>query len=201
MPNAWYPRSTSAREGPMWESSLGAFRYTGVEKARVLIPQPLMPETGALTAQVPDATNANVGAVRIDAAIEVSLFSYRATVAGSANAVTRFALYSVDGATQFFNVTDAVGAGTGTREVTISPTVFLFPGIYYILDCLSSGTTSPQMSHWTTSDVLVTGGTGEPDLEGLLTITGGAAPATIDPTALTTPASNRTLLFRLDGTD
>ena len=202
MPNLWYPKSASAREGPMWESSLGAFRYTGIEKARVLFPRAITPETGALAAQIPSAIEANVGAVVIECAIEANVFSYNASGAGSANAVTRFVLFSLDGATQLFNLTDAVGAATGVRTITISPVVFLFPGIYYIFDCLSSGTTSPLMSHWTTTNgPFNAGGTGEPDIEGVLTITAGAAPTTLDPTALTTPAVDRTLCFRLDGTD
>ena len=202
MPNLWYPKSASDRSGPMWESSLGAYRYTGIEKARMLIPLPFEPTTGAFTAQGPSATEGNVGAVLIPCAIEASVFSYNATTAGTANAVTRFVLFSVDGATQLFNLTEAIGAATGVRTITISPVVFLFPGIYYIFDCLSSGTTAPGMSHWTTTNnPFIAGGTGEPDLEGVLTITGGAAPTTLDPTALTTPAVDRTLCFRLDGTD
>ena len=204
MPNVWYPRSApeSARTAPMWESGLGAFKYTGIEKARMLIPLPFEPTTGAFTSQGPSAIEANVGAVLIPCAIEANVFTYNVGTVGSANAVERFVLFSVDGATQLFNITDAVGAASGLRTITISPSVLIFPGIYYIFDCLSSGTTSPLTSHWTTTNgPFNAGGTGEPDIEGVLTITGGAAPTTLDPTALTTPAVDRTLCFRLDGTD
>jgi len=135
--------------------------------------------------------------------MELTRLSYRVTVAGAnADNVMRFAIYSEDGQQKFLDVTHAVGTGTGEQTVTFAA-VWLGPGNYYLLACLSSGTApGPTFICWTTDDtVFVAGAAGEPDVEGNHTVVGGAAPATFDPTAITTPFRNSTLYCRLDGAD
>ena len=203
-PQVWYPKTGTDRTFPMWDDRINAtFRYSGVEKARAFRPAPLSPiVTGVSTFAATTAT-AGVGGIIVPCPIELVSFTYNQTVAGSANAVMRYSLYTVDGATQIFNVTDAVGdlASPVERTVTLVVPLWIPPGIYYMLFCLSSGTTAPTINTYTTNALFVAGGAGEPDLEANFDVTGGAAPATIDPTALTTPFANSTLVMRWDGAD
>ena len=198
MPNFWYPRSTTGRTFPLWESNLGERKYSGVERISALMPFPSS-FSNAIGSNTVTATSANVGQLIFPCPIDVLSFSYNIGGAGNADSVMRFSLYTVDGATQIFNVTDASAAATGVRTVSISPNQYLAAGPYYMLYCLSSGSTAPAISIHGTNGAFATGASGQPDLEGVLTVSGGAAPATIDPTALTTPGSERTLWCRFDG--
>ena len=185
----------------MWEDRANAaFRYTGVETARVAIPYPLF-TGGTATTSTPTTASGRIGAVVLTTALELDNITYNASIAGSANAVERIALYTMDGGTLLVNVTDAVGANTGERVVAVSPSVLLLPAMYYIFFCLSSGTTSPDVSTWaSTASIFLAGASGEPDIEGAIDITGGAAPTTFTVTAITTPGVNATLMSRWDGT-
>jgi len=194
------PFTTTGRDVPTWIDD-GGFKYMAPEKIRVLVPLPMNTMNGAgLSTSGASTTTAGLGLVNVPAPIEVNRISYNVTVAGSANAVMRFAIYSEDGQQKIIDVTDAVGAATGVRTFTFTA-AWLGPGNYYILFCLSSGDTGPTVNTYTTRDEWPTGAAGEPDVEGNHTVVGGAAPATFDPTAITTPFRNSTLYCRLDGAD
>jgi len=167
-------------------------------RVRVLIPRTMLPFNGATaTTATPTATNAFVGLVQILAPIIADRITYRPTANGSDPAVVRLALYNEDGTRRLINVTDGVDdAGSADRSVTF-PRTHLKIGNYYIFACLSSGATSPPIITYNTADSLSTGASGELDLEGHITVTGGVAPETFDPTSIT-GAADETIAFRLD---
>jgi len=147
-------------------------------------------------------TSARVGALVLPQAIVVRKLTYRHNGGGTANAVLRFAFYNMKADRIVFNVTDAVGSqAAANRTITLNPPVTLPAGVYHALVCLSSGTTAPPVFTWETySATLFPAPSGsEWDVEGVLTVTGGAAPTSFDPRALTTPGEDATLVCRLDG--
>lgn len=130
-------------------------------------------------------------------------WSYYVNGAGSANAVVRGAVYSGDGQTKHMDDTHAVGASTGVQTVDLGGgnEVTLEPGDYYFFICLSTGTTGPVVNVWDTStlDLInqnVPGG--QPVLEGTVSVTSGAAPATVDTDADISGSLKKTLFARLD---
>lgn len=170
-------------------------------RANVVIPQTILPYDGSAVAlATPTATAAVVGLVFVKAAIVANRISWIPLNAGHSTAVERFALYRADGQLKLFDVTDAVGASTGERSVTFDA-VFLSPGNYYIFFCLASGTTSPDVIVYNTGTTFAGGPTSaEADVQGDLTVTGGAAPDTFDPTAIWSVSDeDKTLAFKLDG--
>ncbi len=171
----------------------------GLRRARVLVPKTVQPFDGSTAATAtPTTTSALVGLVELQSPIIADRITYFGNGGGSNPAVVRLALYNEDGKRKLRDVTDAVNnAAAAERSVTFAR-IHLPPGNYYILACLSSGATSPPFVVYNTSTVFTTGASGEPDIEGNLTITGGAAPATFDPTVLSV-AADRTAVFRLDG--
>lgn len=195
-----YMYDLNGHSRPFWKDQDGDL-YAPPREAMVVIPRPV-DETGAIAGggTTLTTTNAEVQLVCISVPITIDELQYIVSDAGSnADNVVRLAMYSEDGQTRIFNVTDAVGTGTGTRTVSVTA-VTIAPGNYYTFFCLSSGTVAgPALNRYTTNASFVTGGAGENDLGGDLTITGGAAPSTFDPTAITTPGGGRGLVLRLDG--
>ena len=146
----------------------------------------------------PTLTTAFVGAVHVDSPIEVDSLSYRSAGFGSANAVMRIAIYT-DNGIRIINVTDAIGTGSGQRNVAVSPAAMLAPGNYYFFCCLASGDTATNMTLYNTFTLFTSPGAGDFDLEGDHGIAGGNAPSIINFTGITTPKEDRTLILRLDG--
>ena len=107
-------------------------------------------------------------------------------------------MYTEDGQDRVIDAIDQVGTGTGSRTVDITD-VWLWPGHYYIFVCVSSatgnGSTVNLMQSWNFGIL----GTGERDIGGTLTVTGGEAPTTFDPNAITTPSDDKALGCRITG--
>jgi len=197
-----FPFTTTGRDVPTWRDDAG-FTFMAAEKIRMCIPKPMLYTSGSGAGFGASTTTAAVGLVNIPAPMEITRLSYRVTVAGAnADNTMRFAIYSEDGQQKLLDVTHNVGTATGEQTVTFAA-IWLGPGNYYLLACMASGTgAGPTFACWTTDDtVFVAGAGGEPDIEGNHTVVGGAAPATFDPTAITTPFRNSTLYCRLDGAD
>jgi hypothetical protein len=156
-----------------------------------LIPLPVEPIVGASAgvALAANNTTAHLGVVYIPRPLTLDFIQYNVSGAsGGAPSVVRIALYTEDGQTQIFNVTDAVGANTGIRTVAMTD-VAIEAGNYILFICHSTYDTSGKLiTRFTYDTTLQTHVAAEPDLSGTLTIAGGAAPATIDPTAFTTVA-------------
>lgn len=175
-------------------------------KARVVLPRPValiavnaahLPFVGV----GPTDTTGIVGMTHIDSPIEITKVTYRHLGGGTAGGTVRIALYSEDGQTRFFNVTDAVGAtAAGDRTVAVSQQV-LPAGNYYIFYCRTTATAIPAILCYQTLSVgILAAPTGsEHRIEGALIITGGAAPTTFDPPSDIGAIDARTGLYRLDG--
>jgi len=167
-----------------------------------LIPAPVEPVTGvsAAVALAANDTTAHLGVVRIPRPITITRILYNIGAGGGANAVVRIALYTEDGQTRIFNVTDACGAATGIRPIDIAATIEA--GNYILFICHSVYHTSAKTITRFVYDVTFCSAdyAGYADLSGTLTIVGGAAPATISPNAYTTVAAAVIPVVRFLGT-
>jgi len=168
-----------------------------------MIPEPVEPVTGvsAGVALAANNTTAHLGVVRIPRPITTTRILYNISAAGGgATSAVRITLYSEDGQTIIFNVTDVCGANTGIRPIDIAATIEA--GNYILLICHSVYNTSAKVITRFVYDVTFCSAdyAGYADLSGTLTIAGGAAPATIDPTAFTTVAAALIPVVRFLGT-
>ena len=167
-----------------------------------LIPEPVEPVTGVSAAVALPANNttAHLGVVRIPRPITITRILYNIGAGGAGTSSVRIALYSEDGQTQIFNVTDVCGAATGIRPIDIAKTIEA--GNYIILICHAVYDTSAKTITRFVYDVTFCSAdyAGYADLSGTLTIAGGAAPATITPTAFTTVAAALIPVIRFLGT-
>lgn len=174
-------------------------------KARVVLPRPVavinvnaahLPFVGV----APTNISAIVGLTHIDSPIEITKVTYRHLGGGTAAATVRVALYSEDGQTRFFNVTDAVGAAAAGDRTVAVPQQVLPAGDYYIFFCQTVTAIPPILCYQTLSVGILAAPTGsEYEIEGALIIAGGAAPTTFSPTGDIGAADARTGLYRLDG--
>jgi len=167
-----------------------------------IVPRPAAVPAGGLSSSIPSATAARVGRIILDQPINAIQFTYRHNGAGSGSPVLRFALYNESGSQRLFNKTHDASGAAFIYAVSLGTHLWLPAGHYYLLCCLSSGTTSPAVSTWATVAPGTIGAAPDantPDLEGTRTISGGAAPATFDPAAITTPTESQTPVIRLDG--
>lgn len=163
-------------------------------RVRSMFPLPVTLTTATATmALASNNTTANVTAIIVSAPIKINKILYRSVSGGNAANVIRIAIYSENGTQKYIDVTDNVGAvGASDQTIDITDTT-LFPGVYYVLVCHSTFSTTPNsILGYTQSGSLGAHIASEPDLGGTLTITAGAAPATIDPTALTAVAVGST---------
>ena len=171
---------------------------------RSMYPLPVCPiVTTSIGAALPsNNTTANVGAVMLPSPITVNKILYNVSGAGNAADVVRIVIYSEDGQTKYYDVTDAVGAATGVRTIDVTD-LQLDAGNYYSLIGHGTYLTTPvSVTVWRYDTTLNAHIAGEPDLSGTLTVAAmtTTAPATIDPTALTTVASEKIPVIRLLGT-
>jgi hypothetical protein len=124
----------------------------------------------------------------------------------------RVAVYSLDGQTKHIDqvITVAVAGGNGQRTATLSPVVFLPADYYYLFYCRNDAGASQMALHHCNHKTGTGAGAAElrdgpagsqPDLYGSITISGGVAPSTFDPTAITVPDADTrfgTPLIRFD---
>jgi len=197
-----YARDHTHADVMWWRDNAGK-ESSGTMRARTLTPKAVSGMIGgAATAVLPTTTSSFVGLVTLECAISVKTLSYSVSAdAVGAGQVVRLAVYDESGQNKLIDVTDAVGTNTGVRDVTVSPSVVLPAGNYYFFICSSvnAATTNSTVKLQSTESTFITGAASEPDLEGALTISGGTAPATFDPTAITTPTGSRTPFFRVVG--
>ena len=163
-----------------------------------MIPRPSAHITGDIAVFRATDITASVGLIHIDSPIEVDSLSYKILLAGSNPVTIRIAIYT-DNGIRVINVTDSPNAATGQRNVAVSPAVMLDPGHYYTFYSRTSGATGPAIFHFQTQNLFTSPGAGDFDLEGVITVVGGAAPAIFGFTGITATAVDRTLILRLDG--
>ena len=169
-------------------------------RAKVLLPQtPLSFDGGTAATVTPTTTTAAVGLVRVDSAIVADRITYFPLGSGANPTSMRLALYREDGQLKHFDVTNAVNDAASGEQTETFEAVFLSPGNYYILCCVASGGLGPAVVVFNTGTAFVAGASGEPDIQGNLTVTAGAAPDTFDPTSLSSGFEDKTIAFRLDG--
>ncbi len=185
---------------PVWKDEASDL-YIPTREAAALVPQAVDGSGGLVAGTAVSTTSAFVGLITVTAPITLDTITYNAALAGAnADNKVRIALYTEDGQTLLVDEVDSVGTATGLRVVTLGTDVLLHPGNYYAFMCYESGTgTGPTPTLMGTQAIFETGGAGEPDLGGRLTVAGGVAPATFDPTAITTPGANVVPYFRFDG--
>ena len=197
----YFPWNVGGHTRPTWKDGDGDL-YAAPREAMVVLPRPLDGTGAIVSGGTPlSASTSEVCIVNIPTPITIDELQWNAGGGGAdADNVVRIAMYSEDGQTKIFDVTDALGTATGIRTVSVGP-VFVAPGNYYVFICLSSGTEpGPTLDRYLTGGTFVAGGAGENDLGGDLTISGGTAPTTFDPTAITTPGDSRCVVLRFDGT-
>ena len=130
---------------------------------------------------------------------KVSIYGTELDVAGNFD----ITLFSEDGQTQIFNISNLAGAAD-VMTATLGAPVTIDPGIYYF-GVLPNSTADTKIVHYITADAAGTdlgatlfgGVASEPDRKGTITVTADTMPATIDPTAIT-HAAESAAVFRLD---
>jgi len=142
--------------------------------------------------QVPTHLSARLGLVEFPASISVARVTLRQGTTGAAVSC-RFALYSFDGQTKLIDVTGNGSASANTDfSIAVSPAVYIARGYYYAFVCRNATTGSLTVTCYATKDdALSASPAGSlPALHGTLVIVGGAAPATITPSAITVTDSS-----------
>ena len=183
-----------------WAKDENGFESSMSLRARSMWPKPLtMPTAVAGVAMV--SGTAHLGFVEVPFPIKVNKILYNVSAAGgNAANIIRIAIYSEDGQQKYIDATDAVGTNTGVRTIDITDTT-LAPGVYLVLIKYSVySTTVNTVSRYTYDTTMTAHIASEPDWSGTLTSANGAAPATIDPTALTTVAGALIPVLRFLGT-
>jgi len=183
-----------------WCKDENGFESSMSLRARSMWPKPLtMPTAVAGVAMV--SGTAHLGFVEVPFPIKVNKILYNVSAAGgNAANIIRIAIYSEDGQQKYIDATDAVGTNTGVRTIDITDTT-LAPGVYLVLIKYSVySTTVNTVSRYTYDTTMTAHIASEPDWSGTLTSANGAAPATIDPTALTTVAGALIPVLRFLGT-
>ncbi len=169
-------------------------------RAKVLTPKtPLTYDGVNAQSTTPSTTAAIVGLVCLTSSIVANRITYFPTGSGADPTVMRLALYREDGQLKLFDVLNEVDDAASGEQTETFKAVFLSPGNYYIFCCVASGGVGPAIIVFNTGTAFVAGASGEPDIQGSFTVTSGVAPATFDPTALSSGFADKTIAFRLDG--
>jgi hypothetical protein len=171
---------------------------------RSMLPEPVEVVVGASTSVALPANNttAHLGVIGVTRPVIIKSIQYNISAAGGgATSTIRIALYTEDGQTKLIDVVDACGANVGVRTVDVNPDLAIEAGNYIVLICHGVYNTSAKaVTRYAYDTTLQAHVAAEPDLSGTLTIAGGAAPATIDPTAFTTVAGALIPVVRFLGT-
>lgn len=187
---------------PEWADAAG-----GGASCLTYIPRPAMfglndPSTAAFG--MVTNTEAHLGQVVVPFSMVVNKLTVRSGTVTTAG-VFDIVLYSEDGQTQVISVTTASINASDTLFTTAVSSVSLSAGIYYVL-VVPNGTMNVELLAWSLEPAAPfsqTQGihedvTSEPIMKGLLTVTAGTPPATFDPTAITSTATNDIIIIRLD---
>lgn len=184
---------------PFWQDPSG-YQFVPPEKVTSCY---LYPEHGHinLTTGTPTQSTAFVFRVKIVAPIHVTGFMYNITgAAANADNEMRLAIYTGDGADKIMDHVDAVGTATGQRNMDVTD-FWMWPGHYYVYVSQKTGTgAGSTVSLWFSANIFISGAglTGD-DTGGDLTITSGAAPATLNTVSDITPSNSKCVVFRLFG--
>lgn len=146
----------------------------------------------------------HVGQIIIPFKITVNKATIRRAPTGASAGTYDITMYSEDGQTQIFSVTTADAATGDIIYTTSVASVVVNPGIYWIAINPNSNASSNDIYFYTigSAPYTVTSGipsdvTSEPIMQGTITISAGAPPATISPTSVAEVISS-TLIVRLD---
>jgi len=186
----------------LWAKDENAFESSMSLRARSMWPLPItLTYSTSNVALASNDTTAHVGFVNVPFPIKVNkILFWISAAAGGATSAVRIAVYSENGQQKYIDATLVVGTTHDLETIDITDTT-LAPGIYLVLICHSVyATSAPSITRYTYDTTLTAHIAGEPDWSGTLTIAGGAAPATIDPTALTTVANTLIPVLRFLGT-
>lgn len=165
----------------------------------MLIPAAPFYDYGAYSSRTASTnTEGYFGLIYVESTITTAKFSFMVSTY-TADATLDIGLYSQNGQTLHWQFTTATITGTGTKTETLVQTIS--PGWYYI-GVVPNGTSNIDFRTWVINSPmtgLYTGITSEPTLCGKLsTLVAGTLPATFDPAADLTAATNSTMIFRLD---
>ena len=185
---------------PYWTDGAGNVFPVGIPMGNSLTPIPTMPSSNvAQPTLLVAAGTGYVGQVFLPCAIPASQLRYNVSSPGvSGTGTMRCVLWTCDGQNKILDVTDAVDTNSGIRTIAFSE--LLIPaGCYYqgIGMAADSYATRPTVSMWSTLDTFQDGGSGFADLEGTMTWTGGAAPATFSPDGDISTSNDRVPMFQL----
>lgn len=107
-------------------------------------------------------------------------------------------VYSQDGQQLYFSTTSSAVTTTGTKSATLTSPVSLVPGNYYVVVVANGNVGDFDVRSYTTSNGDIRSVSGEPVLEGTITVTPGTLPATFNPLSDITDANNKSYQVRFD---
>lgn len=187
-----------------WQTPAG-----GGATCLTLIPQSPLPwddgsDAGAAV-QMNSNTTAFVGQIIVPFGITVNKLTIRTGATVTTAGTFDIVIYNETGQTQEISVTTASINATDTLFTTAVSAVALSAGIHYIL-IVPNSTADANIIFWQSQPNPPFSGTmgfgedvsGEPIIQGTLTVTASTPPATFDPAAITPVVQLRTLICRLD---
>lgn len=166
-----------------------------------VVPRPVAyTNAGSQANDASSNTVMRLGMVSVPTGITVSSISfnlYNVAVAGS----FKIGLYTENGQTLVLSTTTPSYSTSGFKTVTLSSPVAVAAGNYYVA-ILSQGSANIGALGYTTAtengmNNVNSSVSGEPVLEGTLTVTANTLPATFTPSSITS-VSNATFVFRMD---
>lgn len=170
-----------------------------------IIPMPMVPAIDTANVTITVNTTMYLGLVVIPFSITVNKLTIKSGSATTPGKLT-MSVYSEDGQTRHISVTTAANVESSTLVTTTVSSVALSAGNYWFAVNGVDASFSVNCQVWSFGETNAFGKTAgilydvasEPILQGTLTITANTPPTTIDPTALTEPATWATPVFRLD---
>lgn len=188
----------------LWAKDENAFESAMMLRGRTEFPKPVLFASSVTTQTLPgDNTTAWISHIQIRTPIKVNQIHYNAVSGGFAGNKIRIAIYSENGQQRYIDATDTVGTSTGVRTIDITDTTLAGGNYLVLIGHATFGTTPNTIRVYSVDTQLTAHIASEPDLGG--TLNAGSmtsnAPATIDPTALTTVAPDlKCPVIRLLGT-
>lgn len=173
--------------------------------ALTVIPPSSIGSSSGSTFAFNNATQGVVGQIFVPFRIVVNKITIRTGSSVSVAGTMDLTLYSEDGQTQLFSVTTPTISATNTLVTTSVNSVVVPAGNYYLMGN-TNGTTNATIFVWNigssapfqTTESLATDVASEPIMHGIVTITSGTPPATINPTTDIVESVACTIICRLD---
>lgn len=147
-----------------------------------IVPRPVGFMDATTTQALSANTTARVTAVSVPHTIPVSAVTFDVSAVGASGTIA-YGLFSNDGQTRLINDTTGTISGTGEHTETLSSTVYVPPGIYYVMavSTASANVTFHSYNLTTNAPGGAAAPTGKNESSGTLTVTAGTIPATFDP--------------------